>query len=193
MEALSVNLQMLRSMMVGDLRLSVGRVLAARVASVEGNGRGTITLAGVLLDAELPKGLKAGQEISLQVRELTPEKVVLAMHERPPMLDQPVTMPMPGGGTIEIREQQESAGGGDGGPDRHMLTLVYEAPSLGAVVMTFVLDPASLKLELALSPGQPLDRANDHAGELQTALSAALQRTVTLSIVQRREPVEIYA
>ncbi len=193
MEALSVNLQMLRAMMVGDLRLSVGRMLAARVASVEGNGRGTITLAGVLLDAELPKGLKAGQEIHLQVRELTPEKVVLAMQERPPMLDQPVTMPMPGGGTIEIREQQESTGGGDGGPHRHTLTLVYEAPSLGAVVMTFVLDPASLKLALALSPGTPYQRANDYAGELHTALSAALQRTITLSILQRREPVEIYA
>jgi hypothetical protein len=193
MEVLSVDLQMLRSIMVGDLRLSVGRMLAARVASVEANGRGTIALAGALLDAELPKGLKAGQEIHLQVRELTPEKVVLAMQERPPMLDQPVAMPLPGGGAVEIREHQETAGGGEEGPARYTLTLVYEAPSLGAVAMTFVLDPASLKLELTLSPGDPYERATDMAGELHKALAATLQRTITLSILQRREPVEIYA
>lgn len=193
MEVLSVNLQMLRSMMVGDLRLSIGRMLTARVASVEGNGRGTIALAGALLDAQLPKGMTAGQEIRLQVRELTPEKVVLALQERPPMLGQPVPMPLPGGGTFEIREHQETAGGGDGGPATYALTLVYEAPSLGQVVMSFVLDPASLKLEVALSPGKPYQQASDYADELQQALSTALQRTITLSILQRREPVEIYA
>ncbi len=193
MGVLSVDLSMLRSIIVGDLRLSVGRMLAARVASVEGNGRGTIALAGTLLDAELPKGLTAGQEIRLQVRELTPEKVVLALQERPPMLGQPVPMPLPGGGTFEIRGHQETAGGGDGGPATSTLTLVYDAPSLGEVVMSFVLDPASLKLEVALTPGNPYERASDHADELQQALSAALLRTITLSILQRREPVEIYA
>jgi hypothetical protein len=193
MESLAVDLQLLRSMIVGDLRLSVGRMLAARVASVDGGGRGTISLAGALLDAELPPGLVPGQEIRLQVRELTPEKVVLALQERPPVLDQPVTTPMPGGGMLEVRERSESASGGGEGPPTHTLTLVYEAPSLGAVEMRFVLDPTSLKLELQLSAGEPYKRARDASDELRAALAGAVQRTITVSVLPRREPVEIYA
>ncbi|MGO9751595.1 MAG: hypothetical protein ACLP8S_22775 [Solirubrobacteraceae bacterium] len=194
MEALAVDLQLLRSMMVGDLRLSVGRMLAARVASVEAGGRGTISLAGALLDADLPAGLVPGQEIRLQVRELTPERVVLALHERPVVLDQPVPTPLPGGATLEVRERTESASGS--GADEtvvHTLTLVYEAPSLGAVEMRFVLDPASLKLQLELSAGEPYERAQDASDDLRQALSAALQRTITVSVRPRRNPVEIYA
>lgn len=196
MESLAVDLQLLRSMMVGDLRLAVGRTLMARVANVEGNGRGTISLAGTLLDAELPKGLAIGQEIRLQVRELTADKVVLAMQDRPPILDQPVTMPMPGGGAVEIRERIEPDGGGGGGggaTGRHMLTLVYDAPSLGSVEMRFVLDPASLKLELVLGAGDAYDSAQDHSDELRQALAEAVKRTITVSLLPRREPIEIYA
>jgi hypothetical protein len=195
MESLAVDLQLLRSTMVGDLRLSVGRTLMARVASVEGNGRGTLSLAGTLLDAELPKGLAAGQEIRLQVRELTPDKVVLALENRPPVLDQPVGMPMPGGGAVEIKERIEpdAGGGGDGGGAKHMLTLVYDAPSLGSIEMRFALDPASLKLELVLSAGEPYQRAQDSSDELRQALSETVQRTITVSILPRREPLEIYA
>ncbi|MGO9902043.1 MAG: hypothetical protein ACLP0J_20700 [Solirubrobacteraceae bacterium] len=195
MESLAVDLQLLRSMIVGDLRLSVGRMLAARVASVDGGGRGTISLAGALLDAELPAGLVPGQEIHLQVRELTPEKVVLALQERPPVLDQPVTTPMPGGGMLEVRERSGSAsGGGSGeGAPTHTVTLVYEAPSLGAVEMRFVLDPTSLRLELQLSAGDPYERAQDVSDELRAALSAAVQRTITVSVLPRHDPVEIYA
>lgn len=193
MESLAVDLQLLRSMIVGDLRLSVGRMLAARVASVDAGGRGTISLAGALLDAELPAGLVPGQEIRLQVRELTPEKVVLALQERPPVLDQPVPTPMPGGGMLEVRERTETERGGAAGETTHTLTLVYEAPSLGAVEMHFVLDRASLRLQLQLSAGEPYERAQDAADQLREALSSALQRTITVSVQPRRNPVEIYA
>ena len=197
MEALAVDLQLLRSMMVGDLRLSVGRMLAARVADVQANGRGTISLAGTLLDAELPKGLAAGQTIHLQVRELTPEKVVLALQERLPVLEQPVSTPLPGGSTLEVQRYPEDASrgrsGDGGGSNRHTLRLVYETPSLGAMEMSFVLDPASLRLEIVVGAGEPHTLAAQHAAELRDALSAELARTITVSIMPRREPVEIYA
>jgi hypothetical protein len=194
MESLAVDLQLLRSLMVADLKLSVGRMLTARVADVQANGRGTISLAGTLLEAELPKELAAGQTIHLQVRELTPEKVVLALTERPPVLEQPVPMPLPGGGLLAVQQHPESeAHGGSQGESRHTLRLVYEAPSLGAMEMSFVLDPASLRLDVVLGAGEPHALASQHAADLREALSAALGRTITLSILPRRQPVEIYA
>ncbi len=197
MEALAVDLQLLRSLMVPDLRLSVGRMLTARVADIQANGRGTISLAGTLLEAELPKGLAAGQTIHLQVRELTPEKVVLALTERPPVLEQPVSMPSPGGGLLEVKRYPEGeARGGSGGSadaSRHTLRLVYEAPSLGAMEMSFVLDPASLRLDVIVGSGEAHELASGHVTELREALSAALGRTITVSITPRRQPVEIYA
>ncbi len=194
MESMAVDLQLIRSLIVGDARLFEGRTLAARVASMQpGGGRGTLSLAGALLDAELPSGLHVGQEIRLQVREVTPDKVWLQLQERPPVLDQPVSTPMPGGGTLEVRERSEHGGGGDDAPDTHTLTLVYDAPSLGAVQMRFVLTPGTLALEVSLNPGEPYDSARESAQELREALSQALARTIVVSVVPRREPVEIYA
>ena len=193
MQALAVDLQLLRSVMMPDLRLSVGRTLMARVAALEPNGRGTISLAGVMLEAELPKGVAIGQELKLQVRELTPEKVVLGLQERPPVLAQPVTTPMPGGGAIEIKEQHESSGGGAGGSDVHTLSLVYDAPSLGPIDLQFALDPASLRVVVTLAAGAPHELALGAADALGAALSTAVDRSITVSVKPRHEPIDVYA
>lgn len=192
METLAVDLQLLRSLMVGDLRLSVGRTLMARVASVDENGRGTISLAGALLAAELPKDLQAGQDIRLQVREVTPQKVVLGLEERPPILDQPVSSPLPGGGAFEVRERTQTGGGADGAPARDVLEIVYHGPSLGAVEMRFVLDPATLDLTASLSAGEPYELACSAADGLREALAAAVPRAVTVSIAPRHDPIDVY-
>ncbi len=94
---------------------------------------------------------------------------------------------------LEVKERTETERGGAAGASTHTLTLVYEAPSLGAVEMHFVLDPASLRLQLQLSAGEPYERAQDAADQLREALSSALQRTITVSVRPRRNPVEIYA
>jgi len=79
MEPLAVDANLLRAVLAPDLKLDIGRLLMVRVASVEADGRGVLSLAGMLLEAELPESVSAGQELRLQVRELTPEKVVLAI------------------------------------------------------------------------------------------------------------------
>ena len=60
-----------------------------------------LSLAGMLLEAELPDNVRAGQELRLQVRELTPDKVVLAIQEEPQAATtaagRAVAVPMPGG------------------------------------------------------------------------------------------------
>jgi len=192
METLAVDLQLLRSLMVSDLKLSVGRTLMARVATVDANGRGTISLAGTLLAAELPRELQAGQEIRLQVREVTPEKVVLGLQERPPILDQPVNSPLPGGGVLVVSERTATGGGADGTPASQTLEIVYYGPSLGAVEMQFVLDPETLRLTASLSAGEPYELALSAAGDLREALAAAVPRAIAVSVKARQDPLDIY-
>jgi hypothetical protein len=197
MEALAVDLQLLRQIMLPELKLAVGRTLMARVAALEANGRGTISLAGVMLDAQLPKGLRVGQEIRLQVREITPDKVVLGLQDRPAVLAQPVAMPLPGGGAIEVRERHESSGGsgggGAGGSGVHTLAITYDAPALGPVDMRFALDPATLRLQLTVAAGAAFDAAHAASEDLSQALSGVLDRSISVSVQSRYEPVDVYA
>jgi hypothetical protein len=179
--------------MVSDLKLSVGRSLMARVATIDENGRGTITLAGATLEAELPKELQAGQEIRLMVRDLTPERVVLQLQDQPPAMAQPVTTPLPGGGTIEVRRRDQSGAAGAAGGDVHTLSIVYDAPALGAIEMSFALDPSNLRLQLTLAAGEPFELAQAASDQLSQALSAALAQQVSVVVRSRYEPVEIYA
>ena len=63
-----------------------------------------LSLAGALLDAELPGNVHAGEELRLEVRELTPDKVVLGIRaDVGPQQPQAVPVeaprvPLPGGG-----------------------------------------------------------------------------------------------
>ena len=65
-----------------------------------------LSLAGMLLEAELPDNVRAGQELRLQVRELTPDKVVLAIKEEsqppPPAAVDAPRVPLPGGGSVQV-------------------------------------------------------------------------------------------
>ena len=55
----------------------------ARVVTTAGpGGKGALSIAGVVIDAELPKQVKAGQDLRLVVKEVTAERVVLT-HVRP--------------------------------------------------------------------------------------------------------------
>ena len=64
-----------------------------------------LSLAGMLLEAELPSNVRAGEELRLQVRELTPEKVVLAIKDEsqppPAMPSSRRACRLPGGGLRE--------------------------------------------------------------------------------------------
>jgi hypothetical protein len=205
MDALAVDAQLLRAVLTPDISLTVGRALSVRVAELLPGGRGTLSLAGVLLEAELPKELEAGQELRLVVREVTPTRIVLGMtdttapaQEAPPIPVAPVTVQLPGGGSVYVkrRDQGESApggAGGTGGDGRHTLALTYGAPHLGAVDMQFALDPSSLRLVLTLAPGPPFELAEDASDRLRSALADAVGRQISVVVQQRREPLDVYA
>jgi hypothetical protein len=169
----------------------------ARVVTADGLGRGSLNIAGAVIDASLPKDVQAGQELRLTVRHVSDDRVELSMSDQTqPTVTGADAVPLPGGGTVQVAERD--AGGGAGGrggtgADRHTLSLRYDAPALGAVDLRFDLDPETLHVSATLSAGAPFDLALDGAGKLGGALTEAIGRPVTVDVSPRREPLDVYA
>jgi hypothetical protein len=195
MDPIAVDIRLIRAVLGAELRVAPGRVLAARVLTADGSGRGSLTIAGAVIDAELPKGVQAGQELRLTVRHVSPERVELSMSDPAPAGTPAPAVSLPGGGSVRVSERDASGGSGTGGPraDTHSLALVYNAPALGPVDLRFDLDPQSLRLTATLAAGEPVQRALESAGELRDALSSSLGRPVTVEVAARREPLDVYA
>jgi hypothetical protein len=198
MDPIAVDIRLIRAVLGAELRVAPGRGLMARVVSADQLGRGTLSIAGALIEAKLPKGVQAGQELRLTVRQVSAERVVLGLSDQAGAIAAPTppAAELPGGGTVRLSERD---GGSDPatattpGGDRHTLALVYEAPTLGAIDLRFELDPPSLRLTAVLGAGEPVARAQDAAGELRDALGQALGQAVTVEITARREPLDVYA
>jgi hypothetical protein len=195
MQPLAVDAALLRTVLAGDIKLTIGRELMVRVASVGADGRGVLSLAGMLLEAELPDNVRAGAELRLQVRELTPDKVVLAIQED---AQQPVAapveaprVPLPGGGAVKVTER-DAGGQRPAGDETHTLTVRYDAPALGQVDLHFTLSAGALALTVAVAPGA-YETTDDHSGQLEATLAGATERPATVTVVARREPVEVFA
>jgi hypothetical protein len=184
-------------MLGAELRVAPGRALMARVVSVNPAGRGTLSIAGMPIDAKLPPGVEAGQDLRLVVRHVSPEQVVLGLtgEAGAAVATAQPTVELPGGGSVRVGEREASRqGGAASGTGRHVLALVYDAPTLGAVDLRFELDPQALRVSAVLGAGQPVEQAQDRAGALREALTQALGgRPVTVEITPRREPLDVYA
>lgn len=192
MEPLAIELELLRALETPGLRLTPGRALMARVVARDASGRGMLSIAGASVAARLPQHVRAGDHLRLTVREISAERAVLSMGETVPApLDALPAAALPGGGRVRVEEQEGSAQR-PGDPAR-VVTLRYEGVALGAVDLRFELDDSGLRLVAALTAGEPLDRANAAAKELRDALSRATQRSVTVTLRPRRDPVDVYA
>jgi hypothetical protein len=197
MDPVAVEASLLRVLLTPDLKLDIGRLLMVRVATVEPGGRGLLSLAGVLLEAELPEGVSAGQELKLEVRELTPQKVVLAIQNDAPQIVPPLIadliIAMPLGGSVRLHERPPS--GSTQLPDgSHTVKLRYDAPSFGPVDMHFTLGAeGSLRLAVVVPAGEALADAQATAEELLDSLTRATGSRASLSITPRHEPLEIFA
>ena len=176
MDPIAVDIRLIRAVLGAELRVAPGRALMARVMSADATGRGSLSIAGAVIEARLPKDVQPGQELRLTVRDVTPERVVLSLSEQAggPAPNSPVELP--GGGTVRVaeRDASEQAHRGGGGAGRHTLALVYDAPALGPVDLRFELDPQSLRVSVVLGAGEPAEQAQDRAGELRDALAEAL-------------------
>jgi hypothetical protein len=198
MQPLAVDASLLRTVLASDIKLSIGRELMVRVASVGPEGHGVLSLAGVMLEAELPENVKAGAELRLQVRELTPDKVVLQIQDEDQQQPTPTVapidpprVPLPGGGFVKVAER-DAGGLLAAGDQTHTVTVRYDAPSLGQIDMHFTLSAGALALTVAVAPGA-YETTDEHAGQLQTVLGQATERPATVTVVARREPMEVFA
>jgi hypothetical protein len=217
MPVFAVDLAFVRDVLLPDLRLTVGRAVMARVVSPGGAGgagganesRGTLSIAGYLLGAELPRGVKAGQELRLEVRDIDDRRVLLGIADHPepePDAAAPspaahaatAPIPLPGGATLRIVEhpgEDEDGGGrrGSGEGSSRTLALRLDGVALGAVDLRFELDPATLRVGVALSPGAALEAATREADALRGALAAGADRAVSVTVSARRDPLDVYA
>ncbi len=196
MEPLAVDLQLLSDVGGPVLRLAAGRGLMARVMANDGAGRGVLNIAGAVLEAELPRHLRAGDQVRLVVRELDGHRVVLELpRSDAPGTPLPAAIPLPGGGQLRVGadQEQEESGPGSRDPAAQTLALRYDAPHLGALDLRFELDPATLRVTIAAAAGTPFELAQAQAPALHDALSTAADRAVSVSVVPRREPLDLYA
>lgn len=197
---MAIDLRVLRALLTPEINIVAGRAMMARVVVADGSGRGSLSIAGFLLEAELPKNVRAGEDLRLVVRDVSAERVLLSISDehaaaapqaqQPPVVP-PITLPLPGGGTIQVTERDTRAGGG-ASADSHMLTLHYEAPALGAVDLSFALDPQSLRLGVTVAPGT-LALAQAESEGLRQSLSDELGRAISVVVSPRREPLDVYA
>jgi hypothetical protein len=200
MDPIAVDIRLIRAVLGAELRVAPGRALMARVVNVNPMGRGALSIAGALIDAKLPPGVEAGQDLRLVVRHVSPEQVVLgiSLQDGAAAAQPQAAVELPGGGHVRVTERDaDSEGSGRAtapGTGRHVLALAYDAPTLGTVDLRFELDPQSLRVNATLAAGAPAASATDAAGELRDALSQALGgRPVTVEITPRREPLDVYA
>jgi len=68
-----VDIRLIRAVLGAELRIAPGRAMMARVVSLNPAGRGSLSIAGALIDAKLPPGVQAGDELRLTVRHVSPE------------------------------------------------------------------------------------------------------------------------
>ena len=199
MDPINVDIRLIKAVLGAELRIAPGRALMARVVTADGLGRGSLNIAGAVIDATLPKDVQAGQELRLTVSHVSPDRVELSLSgQTPPPATGAEAAPLPGGGALRVTERDSGDGGRAGsrsgaGADRHALSLRYDAPALGAIDLRFELDPENLRVSATLAGGPPFDLALDNAGKLGDALTAALGRPVSVDVVRRREPLDVYA
>ena len=195
MATIAVDAALLREVLLPGLTLTPGRAVAARVVAAA-NGRGTLSIAGFLIEAELPRGVRSGDTLRLEVRDVDPRRVLLGIAggetgDAPP----PNAVALPGGAVLAVLEDEadDDDGGGSGPGEQHRLSLRLTIGSLGTVDLRFSLGPATLALEASLAPGDPLTRAREAAAELGGALADAAGRPASVTITPRREPLDVYA
>ena len=171
-----------------ELLLRPGSVLAARV--VEAN---RISLAGVLLDAQLPEGLLAGETLRLRVEEATPERLHLRIVEQAGQQPPPVlSLPLPDGAQARVRVDDREAGGRaeDAPPS---VTLAYESPALGRLDLRLELPRGGVTVTVGAAHGDPAERAASMAERLRDRLERALERPAAVRVAPRHDPFDAYA
>lgn len=177
------------------LELRPGAELAGRVAERQGK-HGLLMLAGAALVAELPDTVKPGDKLRLAVQESNGEQVVLKIVDPTAAPAQPmvVPVPLPDGRTAAVYVEEQDSGGGDGEEDEPRgVTVVYDSPALGAIEFGLFLEGGGLSARIQAGIGAPHAAAEAAAAELSEAIAERTGRPVRVSVIPRRDPLDLYA
>ena len=157
--------------------LRPGAVVAARVID-----RATLSLLGARMAATLPDDVRPGDVLRLNVKEATPERILLQVVQQPPPVATAAVM-LPGGATARvIKDDEEEGAGGRGGRTR-AVTLRYDSATLGRLDIHLSAAGATVHV----SEGPPADAARAAAGELAGALRAPV------AVIARRSVLDAQA
>ena len=179
-----------------DLLLRPGMTLFARVAEREGR-HGIIVLAGSPLVAELPDEVQVGDKLRLLVQDTRGEQVAMKLiQEQPAAAPQTpvVGLPLPDGTQARLSvEEDEGEGDASDDPEHASISIGYDSPALGAVGFVLSLAPGAVTVRAELAAGEPFELASEAADELRARLSEATGRAAEVTVVPRREPLDLYA
>jgi hypothetical protein len=189
MSAAPISLVLLRGLLP-DVKLTPGVVVQARVLDAR-----TLVIAGVRLQAQLPKDVAAGQVLRLRVEEASTEKLHLRVVEQPqapviqdaeaPQVPQSAyQLALPGGilARIHVEEREEPGRRGGAGAARSVVVR-YDSPTLGRLDVR--LDAHSAAVHV--SGGDPALAVAEAAGELRDALVGASGGPVLVTVHPREE------
>jgi hypothetical protein len=188
MDPLAVDLTLLLRTLESEVRLTPGRVLMGRVVDNGDPAHAKLSIAGKLLDAQLPSHLQDGEEVRLTVREVSSDRVVLSL-SNPLSGEAPRALADRSEPTAEKGADDGRSSGGGG----QSIALRYQAPTIGAVDVRLHLHEGALHAMVAVGEGQAHTLARGQATALRERLAAATGLPVDLLIQARHDPIELYA
>ena len=177
-----------------DLLLRPGMTLFARVADRSGQ-HGIIVLAGSPLVAQLPDEVQVGDKLRLLVEDTRGERVAMRLvQDQPtaPVQTPVVGLPLPDGSQARVSVEEREAEGEDD-PENASITINYASPALGSVGFVLSLAPGAVSVRAELAAGEPFDLASEASEELRGRLAEVTGRAAEVTVVPRREPLDLYA
>jgi hypothetical protein len=178
-----------------DLLLRPGMTLFARVAERQGQ-HGIIVLAGSPLVAQLPDEVQAGDKLRLLVEDTRGERVTMKLvQDQPtaPPQNPAIGLPMPDGTHARLTVEEEEYSSREDDPEHASISIGYESPALGMVGLVLALSPGGVTVRAELAAGQPYELATEAAEELRERLATATGRVAEVTVLPRREPLDLYA
>ncbi len=199
----------------GELRLGEGSEVVARVVALPGaGGRGLISLAGALLAAQLPAGVRAGETLRLRVERADAAEVVLrllgdegvrtgegaaerrfvaslavsgdgALLRAALELTGGAALPLPGHAGAEVAVDPD--GGVPDGESRtaHTARFVLHSPALGPIEVSLRLDAGGVHASVTTDAGAGAAAVDESLPDLVDALRDAAGRPAAATATVR--------
>jgi Flagellar hook-length control protein FliK len=197
------------------LALEPGAELVARVvAAPAGGGRGTISLAGTLLQARLPAGVEAGQTLKLTVVRLDQTQLLVRIQRRSPaeqttastlgqaagqlavsgdgeLLRAAMALAgqeplwLPDGGAADVQVQADEGSAGGGRGAAGEAAFVLHSPELGAIEVRLRMADGGVRVGVVTAPGEATALAEGALPDLVERLGQATGRPAVAGVSQR--------